>query len=92
MDKSEIEIRESYFCVIESEIKDYKEGDILYGGMVIDDMFLANRHLKIYAKEDYIYKFCYFDEDYNHIGDVYFGIFRKATKNTATKLEMLTVW
>lgn len=55
-------------------------------------MFLANRHLKIYAKEDYIYKFCYFDEDYNHIGDVYFGIFRKATKNTATKLEMLTVW
>lgn len=26
MDKSEIELRESYFCVIESEIKDYKEG------------------------------------------------------------------
>ena len=25
MDKSEIELRESYFCVIESEIKDYKE-------------------------------------------------------------------
>lgn len=91
MDKFEIELRESYFCVIESEIKDYKEGDILYGGMIIDDVFLMKRHLRIYAKEDYIYKFCYFDEDYNYIGDVYFGIFKKSNKNTASKLESLTL-